>query len=179
MDGFSAAEWLNQRGVTSSRVSAVCWGSPHVELANGTASGEKAGVAKIEKPRVANSLCAQFSEALVVVTYARHWLDASGFHSAHHTFVDVEVLVEPKGGKQYGPRYSTGWRRCNPTEVRAIVGFPKNRSVPQEFLGNEVNLWALLSAFAPSGKQCCLFLGEEGADLSRCAAQHHCEALAE
>lgn len=174
VDGFYAASWLEFRGTAASNVAVACWGSPHVELSNGQCSAEKQGAASSEKPRVFNSLCEQFPEALVLVTYARHWVDEGSLRSDHHVVWDVSVGVEAKGEVQYIPRYSTGWRRCDPNEVRAIIGIPKGVVIQ---LYSQVDLWDLISTRFRGKGGTCLFLGEEGADLSRCAAQHHCEAL--
>ena len=175
VDGFRSAAWLESRGTKALDVAVACWGSPHVELANGLCSAEKQGAASSEKPRVFNALCDQFPEALIVVTYARHCIDGDYLVCKDHVVRDIAVGVVEQGGVQYVPRYSTGWRRCAPWEVRAIVGVPMHMS--PELLYDQVNLWDLISVGARAKGGPCLFLGEEGADLSRCAAQHYCEMV--
>ena len=92
-------------------VSLVCWGSPHMELASGAFSRDKAGAAAQEKASVFTSLSKQFQSATIVVTYTRHSVDLSDltFFSGY-AFFDIGVSVPEQGGVQYVPRYSTGER---------------------------------------------------------------------
>ena len=49
VDGFAAMDWVRQQGWDINSLGLVCWGSPHVELPDGTESLAKECAAKDEK----------------------------------------------------------------------------------------------------------------------------------
>ncbi|CAE7266953.1 unnamed protein product [Symbiodinium natans] len=73
VDGYLASTWVHRNlGLAHHQITLVAWGSPHMELSDGTYSKQKAGAAACEKACVFQSLCKQFRHSFVLILFAGH-----------------------------------------------------------------------------------------------------------
>jgi hypothetical protein len=156
-----------------------------MELADGSQSSYKSGAAAAEKARVFEDLCVQFPWSLVAVTYSRQF-PVPRPKLRDKLIMDVAVLpIQGTVGAttvSYVPRCSSGWARCAPDEVRALIRIPLcwapeyyTHAAPWSSAlimhpnGSQVlDFPRLLAAYTPrkSSTSKVLFLGEGQADLS-------------
>eukprot|EP00435_Cladocopium_sp_Y103_P031714 s1410_g8.t1 len=188
VDGYRAASWcVEHMAWPSHDITFVCWGSPHMELANGSQSREKAGPAACEKARVFDSLRKQFRHSFVMVLFAGHRIDSlhvTPRPGAAEAILALPAFLQPvPEDRTYYPRHSKGSLRTGgAAEVQVLLRVPLSwtGSVPwthcletaskpnrDGYMGQVLNIYKLVSLlFDQSGK--ILFLGEERANLSAC-----------
>ena len=128
VNGYKAAIWLRHNvGVRLCQTTSVIWGSPHMELADGTYSQPRAGAAACEKANVFESLCHQFPQSFVLVLYAGHRVDPVQMSPGSQEAVMAmpAILRSVPGGRKYYPRCSRGSIRANgEAPVQALVRVP-------------------------------------------------------
>ena len=179
VDGFNADKWLRTQGYNTQDFMFISWGSPHVELSDGSSSCESYGSAPYQKPYVFSKLVEQFPHALVIVTYTVHHIDNLSVESdkINQTGEWWNVEFVNTTGVSYRPKFSKGWTRGidgeNPIMCLLYIPNQYKNDWTEFFNGDSSNKnWELdykkLVQYA-SKKGSFLFLGEERADLARAA----------
>ena len=120
----------------------MVWGSPHVELADGSESRARHGPAAAQKAHAFGALSRQFPNSFVLVLYAGHGVEAlrtgedrgRGDHCGAEAVLRLPALLRPAAGLperaaeggEYYPRHSKGSLRTTGRRapVRALLRAP-------------------------------------------------------
>ena len=194
IDAYSAARSLRCLGIVPSVISMVIWGSPHVELADGSHSRPKAGPAKIEKVAAFESLRAQFPHSFVLILYAGHDIGRFHGHGGRRSEAILNIpawLPDVADGISYYPRNSCGTLRGGGAPcVMALLQVPLHWTghvdwggclVPAPCpnkdgeVGDVLDVFRLVALASAVRDSHVIFLGEERASLSRCCAHRYLE----
>ncbi|OLP75592.1 hypothetical protein AK812_SmicGene44587 [Symbiodinium microadriaticum] len=191
VNGYHASRWAQQTlGLAHHRFTLVAWGSPHMELSDGSYSQQKTGRAACEKACVFQSLCKQFQHSFVLILFAGHDVDPVPARRGDAVMV-IPALLEPVARpRQYYPGHSKGSLRAHGlAPVQAVLRVPltwtatvpwtsciQASSQPDKdgSVGQLLNVYKLVSprqrldvSFLDASRLCA------GAELTPRAGEHH------
>ena len=176
VDGFSLPMDL---GLDPKKVPLVVWGSPHAELSNGKKSLEGTPAAANMKACVFKWLCHNWKHSVIIVTYARHCVEFDQWLPAGELSGNFAAVIEG-----YQPRFSTGWKRSESEETRALVRLPSKTGmcgilqrslVERHELALDIPHLVSEIANAASEDDSLVFFGEGTCELStNCARRFSC-----